>query len=185
MQAADQKYDSLYLTVAQSAGSVDAILESFFSFLARKTDFFARPDLAKDKVDECLARLLASKTEQTKTPKIEEIPDSPPATAPSKQPVAAAASASSATGAVPTINGGVTDRYSWTQTLAVVDVVISLPAGVRARDLVVEVGVDSLLVALKGKAQTLLEGKMHAKVKDSTWTVDGGTLQISLENRTE
>jgi hypothetical protein len=178
------KYDSLYLTVAQTAGSVDNILDSFFSFLARKTDFFHHPDLARQKVNQALDRC----TPPVARPKIEELPDQIPAkassassTTPVPAPAPAAAAGSSDT-VVPTLNGGVTERYRWTQTLGSVDMFVTLGSGVRARDLVVEVGTDSLRVALKSGG-TLVEGKLHSKVKDSTWTVDGGILQINLEKQ--
>ena len=166
------KYDSLYLTIAQSAGSVDLILDSFFSFLSRKTDFLHRPDLAKAKIDEALGRVItASKSAKPQTPKIEEVEEiSPPQT----KTIASTTSAP---------NGGVTDRYRWTQTLSTVDVFITLPGGVRARDLEVEVTSDTLHVAVKGTNTMLAEGQLHAKVKDSTWTVDQQTLQLSLDKQ--
>merc|ERR1712107_359057 len=35
-----EKYDGILLNVAQQVGSIDAILDAFFGFLQRKTDFF-------------------------------------------------------------------------------------------------------------------------------------------------
>ena len=163
MSADLTKYDSLFLTVAQTAGSVDAILDSFFSFMARKTDFLRNPELAKEKVETCLDRFIQSQT------KIEEIPEAP------KQTVTTSISAT------PTLNGGVTDRYRWTQTLNMVDLSITLPAGTRARDLDVQIGTENLRVALKGQAENLVSGILHAKIKDSTWTLDSSVLQISLD----
>lgn len=42
------RFDGLYMNVAQNAGSIDGILDSFFGFLQRKTDFFSgSPDPKK------------------------------------------------------------------------------------------------------------------------------------------
>lgn len=39
----DTRFDGLYLNVAQTARGIDPLLDSLFSFLRRKTDFFAGP----------------------------------------------------------------------------------------------------------------------------------------------
>merc|ERR1712039_942956 len=36
----DERFDGILLNIAQQAGSVDNILDAFFGFLNRKTDFF-------------------------------------------------------------------------------------------------------------------------------------------------
>merc|ERR1719436_1643735 len=36
----DERFDGVLLNIAQQAGSIDGILDSFFGFLQRKTDFF-------------------------------------------------------------------------------------------------------------------------------------------------
>jgi len=40
----DERFDGLYLSLAQQLQGIDPLLESFFSFLRRKTDFFAGAD---------------------------------------------------------------------------------------------------------------------------------------------
>lgn len=42
--APGEKFDGLYMNVAQQAGSIDNIFDSFFGFMFRKTDFFAGQD---------------------------------------------------------------------------------------------------------------------------------------------
>ena len=37
----DERFDGMYLQVAQTIGGIDPLLDSFFGFLRRKTDFFA------------------------------------------------------------------------------------------------------------------------------------------------
>jgi CS domain/N-terminal conserved domain of Nudc. len=66
---ADGRFDGLYLTVAQQAKGIEPLLDTMFSFLRRKTDFFAGPptslgggdavdgtQLAIDKVNEVLQK---------------------------------------------------------------------------------------------------------------------------------
>jgi CS domain/N-terminal conserved domain of Nudc. len=65
----DGRFDGLYLTVAQQAKGIEPLLDTMFSFLRRKTDFFAGPpptpgggedidgtQLAIDKVNEVLQK---------------------------------------------------------------------------------------------------------------------------------
>jgi hypothetical protein len=96
-------------------------------------------------------------------------------------------------GAVPVCNGGATDKYTWTQTLSQVDVALPLPAGVRAKDLVVEIKSKAFKFGIKGKP-LLIDGEFAQKVKkeECTWTVDsmpGGGSQVTLfldkENKME
>ena len=86
-------------------------------------------------------------------------------------------------------NGGKTDRYTWTQTLSELSVVIELPKGTITKQLVVEMKNKRLKVAIKGGA-VLVDGELYARVvvDDSCWTLeDGCELNINLqkENRME
>lgn len=90
----DERFDGLYLNVAQTTRGIEPLLDSVFSFLRRKTDFFSGPpgsgengtQIAMDKVNEVVKKhadlylqsqknkqqkKAAAKT-QTKEPKIEE-----------------------------------------------------------------------------------------------------------------
>merc|ERR1712136_165903 len=83
----------------------------------------------------------------------------------------------------PTGNGGTTDKYTWTQTLSALEVHVAVRPGVKAKEVVCEIGADTLKVGIKGEP-LLLKGKMHSKVKpdDCMWTlVDNKIVQISLE----
>jgi hypothetical protein len=72
----DDRFDGLYLNVAQTTRGIDPLLDTVFSFLRRKTDFFAGPpgsgdkgpDIALDKVQE-IAKKHADiyRSEQTNT----------------------------------------------------------------------------------------------------------------------
>lgn len=59
----DERFDGLYMNVAQTARGIEPLLDTVFSFLRRKTDFFAGPPGAEngsqaaiDKVNEVLKR---------------------------------------------------------------------------------------------------------------------------------
>lgn len=74
-------------------------------------------------------------------------------------------------------------KYSFTQSLAAVDVFVPLSAKVNSRDIKVDMSPGSISIGLKGK-EAILAGKLHDKIKvdDSTWTlVDGNTVHVYLE----
>lgn len=49
--AADERFDGLFLNMAQQAGSIDNIFDAFFGFLGRKTDFYVGCANKKDALD--------------------------------------------------------------------------------------------------------------------------------------
>ena len=93
-------------------------------------------------------------------------------------------------GAKPVHNGGITDKYTWTQTLQELQIVftaeqLGLGAGLplRSRDLTVDVKKKHMKIALKGK-QPLVDGELHKEVKtaDVIWTVeDSKKLVLTLD----
>ncbi|KAK6532750.1 hypothetical protein TWF281_006927 [Arthrobotrys megalospora] len=73
--------------------------------------------------------------------------------------------------------------YKWTQTLEEVDVTVAVPPGTRGRDLIVDIKLNSLKVAFKGK-EPLFEGTLYKSIHldDSTWSIaDSKTLEIHLD----
>jgi hypothetical protein len=73
-------------------------------------------------------------------------------------------------GAKPVHNGGITDKYTWTQTLQELQIVFSaeqlgLAPGLplKSRDLTVDVKKKHLKIALKGKTP-LVDGELHKEV---------------------
>lgn len=73
--------------------------------------------------------------------------------------------------------------YQWTQTLESVSLSMSLPAGTRGKDLIVDIKKSSLRVTLKRDQQTLIQDDLFNKIKeeDSTWSLSEGNLDIHLE----
>merc|ERR1719157_457056 len=48
-------------------------------------------------------------------------------------------------------NGGKTDKYTWTQTLNALEVFVAVKPGVKAKQIVCDIGVSTLKVGLKGE----------------------------------
>lgn len=95
---------------------------------------------------------------------------------------------------IPVGNGGSTDRYQWTQSLEECTILVGVSQGLRAKDLVVTLQSTNISVRKKhmdGSIENIddssddgivLEGEFSQRVdpSESTWTLEGGVLQISL-----
>ena len=241
--SSDERFDSLFMTVAQQAQGIEPLLDQLFGFLRRKTDFYtAPPDKIHSMVmgalkkqgevyDQDQAKKAAAREKEEKRKKVaaalkkKKEEDAAGAKAAAAPPVAPAAPAASDDGVLelsgdgsfdttatedeppvppvrssstadasatttgpglpddaeaqvasaeaaeeedntpaPEGNGGSTDKYVWTQTLAEVAVTIPLPAGTKAKMLVVDIGNTSVKVALKGSGEVLVQGTFHKRV---------------------
>lgn len=92
-------------------------------------------------------------------------------------------------------NGGVTDRYYWSQNLEELTIYYTLPEdSVTARDVECHIGVSKLRLSVRGK--TLLDGTYpdpeKVKPSESTWSLErsskpqsGTTLVITLDKSRE
>ncbi len=218
----------MYLQLAQQLGGIDPLLDSFFGFMRRKTDFFtggasegaaeetvvkafrknkARADEekrekeAKEKKrkaeeEKRKARIEEEKAKQQKqdvAPKEDErivdITDAPPAEAAAGASTEAASSsedgAAPATeekkedddgegkGITPIDNGAVHDTYRWTQTLDTLMVYVPVPAGTKAKHLVIDIKKKQLTVKVAGQ-EPILAGEMPnaVKMEDCFWSVE-------------
>jgi HSP20 family molecular chaperone IbpA len=95
---------------------------------------------------------------------------------------------------IPVGNGGSTERYQWTQSLEECTILVGLSPGLRAKDLVVSLQPTSISVRKKhldssventndvNLSGVILEGELSQRIvpSESTWTFEGGVLQISL-----
>ena len=91
---------------------------------------------------------------------------------------------------VPVGNGGSTDKYKWTQTIDECSVLVSIPDGMRAKDL--QVDMKSTFISVRSKkpppegqedsGQVFVEGKLSESVvpSESTWSLEGGILVLVL-----
>jgi len=228
------------LNVAQQAGSIDAILDMFFGFLQRKTDFFtgsqdeqaaeqkvltyykkhwkagqkkraelqekhrvADEDRRQRAEEQKRKDELEYKRRQEESSRACEVTDEEAAKIMAEKKASqskdlADTSASPAAASAeqkdddedkddkeppPLGNGGKTDKYTWTQTLSALEVYVHVRPGVKAKQIVCDIGTDSLKVGIKGE-ELIIKGKMHAKVKpdDCMWTLlDNKIVQITLE----
>jgi hypothetical protein len=84
-------------------------------------------------------------------------------------------------------NGADYERYSFTQTLADVELRVPLPvSNVKGKMLDVVITARRISVAMKGSATKLVDGELFAAIKteDTVWTVeDGNTLAVSLKKQ--
>ncbi|CAH0475324.1 unnamed protein product [Peronospora belbahrii] len=205
MSSAPGRFDALLTQLAQQHGSVESLLDTFFDFLHRKTDFYAvskdperhkmgfLPGQAQQKVlkvfqkysitrlDECNTTNVTEKIKQTMTNV--------------SVPTARAAEASIAAKKEPKVteegkllpvgNGGVAPKYTWTQTLEDVSIQMEVAQGTQAKDLDCRIKSTRLYVALKrDSTKPLLEGEFPEKIRadESLWSLESNhTLNISLE----
>ncbi|KNZ61354.1 hypothetical protein VP01_1412g1 [Puccinia sorghi] len=73
--------------------------------------------------------------------------------------------------------------FTWKQSLQDVSLVIPVPPGTKARDLIVDMKKSKLLVGLKGQ-EPILDGKLckEIKLEESTWTLDDNKeIHVHLE----
>ena len=218
----------MYLNMAQQQGGIEPLLDTFFGFLRRKTDFFsgAADDVAaqesvlkafkknKERNDEekreKAAKEKKRKAEEEKRRKrieeekakqqkqesrIEDITEEAAGASASEGSGAAAAAGSSdggaapaaeakgeggdddkgeGTGIVPIHNGAVHDKYRWTQTLQDLNVFVPVPAGTKAKHLVIEIKKTQFKVKIGGQETAILDGEFFAAVKmeDCFWSVE-------------
>ncbi|ETV64865.1 hypothetical protein H257_18296 [Aphanomyces astaci] len=204
------KYDALFMGVAQQEGSIAGVLNAFFDFLHRNTDFYVVSDNPQRKMGfapgQAQALLLKSFNQFPVKPLEGVAPSSSshqrPVTAP-PAPTAAPAVSTSVTAKpipkntqpattpegkqIPVGNGGSTATYTWTQSLRDVTVHVDVPVGTKSKDVTVTFTHTSVSAGLKGQPP-LLHGSFPYKIKleDTVWSLDSSkVLLLSIEKTTE
>lgn len=82
-------------------------------------------------------------------------------------------------------NGGITDRYVWTQTLHELHIIVPVEDHVNKKDITVKIEEKGLVVSVKGQPKPIIAGDWPEKIdlEDSLWTFESekGKKNISLE----
>ncbi|KAJ9139753.1 hypothetical protein P3X46_030457 [Hevea brasiliensis] len=184
------------------------IVERLFDFLVKETDFMAEDTVekqiaavvkaAKDKAKKKMAgereREAALEGNESKRLKEEKKPDvKEEKKVEVKMEIKAKAKEvpmeiekeeeSGARGAVPNKGNGLDlEKYSWTQTLQEVNVLVPVPVGTKSRFVVCDIKKNHLKVGLKGQPP-IIEGELYKpiKVDDCYWSIeDQNTISILL-----
>jgi len=239
---AQDQFDGLFMTVVQQSQGIDGLLNNFFGFMRRKTDFFSNSTEAQNIVLKHFRTnekiFVEAKQEEERKKKKREAAEK------KKREAEAAAAAkkkaessvksetvTASTGAVveeitdeeaekikrgedtpvvedkkteeekdpkepederdkyptPVNNGGVTDKYYWTQTLSEMQLNIPLPDGTEGKQLSVSIGTKKVKIGLKNSSDKIIDGEFPEKIKtdETLWHVersDGKSLLvISIE----
>ncbi|KAJ0399786.1 hypothetical protein ATCC90586_009826 [Pythium insidiosum] len=195
--AAAGRHDELFLSLAQQHSSIESLLDSFFDFLHRKTDFyvvtadpagrrmgFRRGD-AQRKVLEAFARYPLRDVDAEPA---EPLAPARPTPKPRKKETPPPVKLTDKGKQLPIGNGGVTERYSWTQTLEDVTVLVPVPEGTSAKDIACDLHPQRVRVSVRARgnsaAAVLLDGEFPERIRadESLWSLENGaTLQLSLE----
>ncbi|KAL3661412.1 hypothetical protein V7S43_013615 [Phytophthora oleae] len=203
MSAAPGRFDALLTQLAQQHGGVESILDSFFDFLHRKTDFYVvssdpgkhkmgfLPGQAQQKVLKAFQKYPLKSLDGSG---IDNAPLKPAAnyTAPtvsgspglnSKRSISVSAVKAEPKPQltvdgkqVPVGNGGVAANYTWTQTLGDVSIQMEVEPGTKAKDLSCRIEASKVFVALKSApTKPLLEGEFPDKIRadESIWSLEG------------
>lgn len=196
----EERFDGLLLNFAQQCQGIEPVLDTVFSFLRRKTDFYTS-DQAKAKVLAMFEKheALAEKTDSEKKKRRADEETRAAARREAARSKVEAAPKAPAEGddeeeeAPPPGNGGTTDWGVWTQQLADLQIQVPVPKGVKSRDLTVDIQKTKLKVGVKGQP-LLVDGELHKKVivDDCFWTLeeDGGgnkevVISMQKENKME
>ena len=229
--------DEMLARIAGKAGGIKPLLDTFFSFLERKTDFYVQFDPSdkskgpykmgfptgnaekmvvqsfrqyKLKDYDAVVGANASPSTPSKVPVVNSssnLPQSatknsvsvtstsraPPSTPPKSlsprpPPVTPTTTKGSAAMTpsytpegkqIPIGNGGIEERYYWTQTLRDVTVYIDAPLGTRSKDVKCTIKPQSLHVAIHGAV--VLDGQLEDVIKagESLWTISSGSAEAA------
>ncbi|CEG48892.1 Nuclear distribution protein NUDC [Plasmopara halstedii] len=182
------RFDSMLLTIAQSQRGIEPLLDTVFSFLRRKTDFFSgaepqkQQEAEKRRKQEEKRQKKEKEEQQASVPRFEEITDdeakeaTPESASSQKAGTTTKGDDDEEDSGPPLVgNGGQTDKYVWTQTLQEAQVNFAVPEGTKSRQIDVDIRAKKLRVGLRG-GETFVDGSLYNKVKvdDSFWTLEDG-----------
>ncbi|KNH05425.1 nuclear migration protein nudC [Perkinsela sp. CCAP 1560/4] len=209
-QNKENLFDGVLLGMAQRhSGGIDDFLDTFFSFLVRKTDLFGRAEMAKstlvERIDQSIIdyqNIQSEKQQEREVAKarfhpvpenrVEVVDDEPtePCPVPSPPTQSVTPGDSDSPIAPSTSNGADYGSYSFTQTLAELEVRIPLPRTFRSKELLVEINADRVSVKARVGDAIFLSGPLVHRIRpsESMWTLDNGVavcLQLAKQNQQE
>jgi len=178
-----QRFDDIFLLVVQELQTPETLLTEFFSFLARRTNFYDKDasDLVLATYQEHREMYLRAKFEGPMLPafKLTFGPEQLNVLAPAvDEPVEEPQE-------FLTENGGKTERYEWAQSEADLRLKVSVPHGTKAKDLAVRVETQRLELSLRG-SEPLLQGAFPARIKpdESFWLLEDDSVLFTLSKAT-
>ena len=195
-ESSDLKYDEVFMQIAGQIGSIQGLLDNFFGFMHRKTDFYVQyadtiheasmgfPIGAAEKmVVKCFRKYkMKDYASQLNVPinktatsvSVDMIEPSNLSNDLAAEGHSKTIDALSKCLQIPVGNGGVADNYYWTQTLNEVTVYVDAPSACRGKDVKCNLTRKTIHLAVSGK--TLLEGEFEEgiRVDESMWTLNIG-----------
>jgi len=201
----DGKFDDLFTHIAGSAGGIEPLLDEFFGFLHRKSDFYVQFHPEKGNVykmgfpeGDAEKMLLKSFRKYSFTDVEKESPQQPSTPDQSKAFKSEQSYKSQTTSPpqsellstksnnvvdttlkqLPIGNGGIGPNYFWTQTLKDLTVYVDVPPSTRGKDMKCVITTRKLYLAHNNVV--LLEGPLEdaVSIDDSVWTISN-SLQSS------
>ncbi|KAL6225463.1 hypothetical protein ACLB2K_004313 [Fragaria x ananassa] len=87
-------------------------------------------------------------------------------------------------------NGLDLEKYSWTQSLQEVNIVIPVPAGTKSRDVVYEAKAKHLRFGLKGQTTPIIDGDLFQSIKpdECLWSIEDQSavsILLTKQNQTD
>lgn len=200
------KYDDMFFMIAQDLGSIQSIMNEFFAFLKRRTDFFVlsnpgdkvgflpgqsesiiwniykhhREEFNREHPFVPRQQPTAQESASVPIPQVEEVKEEEKTTEEPK--IEEKKAPVPVDSSISTYNGAETEKYKWSQDLNDITLQVDLPKGTRARDVEVKFDVKKLFVRIKGQ-DPVLDGELfeHVHKERCLWSIDEGSLLVTLE----
>lgn len=192
----DTRYDEVFMGVAGRAGGIEPLLDAFFGFLSRKTDFYVvhggRRDehysagFADGQAEKMMLAAFRRHPFKPLRPSVEE--EKKTKNSPERRSSSSLETKTRFTDdgkQVPVGNGGSAATHEWTQTLKEATVYFRVPRTTRAKDIVCEISSSRLDMRI-GKEAELVSRELYDRVdqEGSMWTLERDDSRRESESST-